>query len=334
MAKTRLTVGLFLLLSLIVSTSPLSPVTAASDEAMWSRVDIPTEGKAGNWILANGSDVTHLTIAIDGTLYAYVKGLTYTLYKSNDAGVSFSTLADTSLPALDDNESITCLAVGYDASDNPHVFIATADTDGGDFGGVYYIPEAVSGAVWTDLQAGSYDAYSIACSPEFKSDSQIIAIVTDETHTYVINNYGVIGDWTSGVELLEDDITPFTITTASNICFPSDFDATYKLFISVVGAGGDAYQVTSGAAYDLNVGTDIISLDVVGEAGHTQLLAGAASSAQIYLSTDGGSNWAGSTKPPTGESKTYVLMGLPISPVTVRLTPLLPCPHKGYHSLS
>ncbi|GAJ18076.1 unnamed protein product, partial [marine sediment metagenome] len=190
----------------------------------------------------------------------------------------------------------------------PYVFIATADTDGGDFGGVYYLPEADPGAEWTDLQAGSYDVYSIAGSPEFKGDSQVIAIVTDETHTYVINNYGVVGDWTSGVELLEGDITPFTITAASDICFPSDFDETYKLFIGVVGAGGDVYQVTSGAAHDLNVDTDIISLDVVGEAGNTQLLAGAAGSAQIYLSTDGGSNWVGSTKPPTGDSETYVLM--------------------------
>lgn len=80
------------------------------------------------------------------------------------------------------------------------------------------------------------------------------------------------------------------------------------MFIGVVGAGGNVYQVTSGAAYDLNVGTDIISLDVVGEAGNTQLLAGTAGSAQIYLNTDGGSNWVGSAKPPTGGSKTYVLM--------------------------
>ena len=48
--------------------------------------------------------------------------------------------------------------------------------------------------------------------------------------------------------------------------------------------------MTSGAAYDLNVGTDIISLDLVGKAGNTQLLAGAAASAQVYISTDGGSN--------------------------------------------
>ena len=355
MARIKSAVGLLLLLSLLVSISPLTPAVAAPDEAKWSRVNIPTEGKAGNRVLASGSDVEHLTLAIDGTLYAYVASLTYTLYKSTDegrswsysseitgaivdiacssldadiiyvtdgshvyksadAGASFSKVADTTLPTLDDNESITCLDVGYDASDDPYVFIATADTDDGDFGGVYYLPEADSGAEWTDLQAGSYDVYSIAGSPQFKGDSQIVAIVTDETHTYVINNYGVAGDWASGVELLEGDVTPFTITAASDICFPSDFGETYKLFIGVVGAGGaggaggDVYQVTSGAADDLNAGTDIISLDLIGEAGNTQLLAGAAGSAQIYLSTDGGSNWVGSAKQPTGDSKSYVLM--------------------------
>jgi len=349
MATIKFAVGLLLLLSLLVSVSPLTPAVAAPDEAKWFGVNIPTEGKAGNRVLASGSDVAHLTLAIDGTLYAYVKGLTYTLYKSSDegrswsysseitdaivdiacssldastiyitdgshvyksadAGASFSKVADTTLPTLDDNESITCLDVGYDANDDPYVFIATADTDDGDFGGVYYLPEADSGAEWTDLQAGSYDVYSIAGSPKFKADSQVIAIATDETHTYVINNYGVVGDWTSGVELLEGDITPFTITAASDICFPSDFDEVYKLFIGVVGDGGDVYQVTSGAAYDLNAGTDITSLDLIGEAGTIQLLAGAAGSVQIYLSTDGGSSWVGSAKQPTGGSKTYVLM--------------------------
>jgi len=349
MAKVRFAMGLCLLLSLLVMASPVTPVTADPDEVIWLKVNIPAEGNAGNWVLADGSDIQHLTMAIDGTLYACVKGLTYTLYKSTDegrswsysneiteaivdiacssldadiiyvtdgshvyrsdnAGASFSKVADTTLPALDDNESITCLDVGYDAGDDPYVFIATADTDDGDFGGVYYLPEAVSGAEWTDLQVGNYDVYSIAGSPEFNNDSQVIAIVTDETHTYTINNYGVVGDWTSGVELLDGDVVPFTITTASDICFPSDFGETYRLFIGVVGAGGDVYQVTSDVAYDLNADTDIISLDVVGGAGSTQLLAGTAGSAQVYLSTDGGSSWVGSDKQPTGGSSTYVLM--------------------------
>ena len=73
------------------------------------------------------------------------------VYKSDDAGASFGAVADASLPALDGNELITSLDVGYDASDDPYLFLTTADTDAGDFGGIYYLPEAAPGAEWTDL---------------------------------------------------------------------------------------------------------------------------------------------------------------------------------------
>ena len=82
MATIKVAGGLLLLISLLILALPLTPAMADPDEVMWSRVNIPTEGKAGNWALANGSDVAHLTIAIDGTLYAYVNGLTYTLFLS------------------------------------------------------------------------------------------------------------------------------------------------------------------------------------------------------------------------------------------------------------
>ena len=90
MAKvTFIALGLILLLSLLFI--PVSPAIAIpNSEVRWSRVDIPTEGKVGNWVLADGSDVQHLAMAIDGTLYAYGKGLTYTLLKSTDGGYSWS----------------------------------------------------------------------------------------------------------------------------------------------------------------------------------------------------------------------------------------------------
>ncbi len=65
MAKIRFAVGLLLLLSLLVLISPLTSAVADPDEVTWSRVNIPAEGKAGNWVLASGSDVAHLTLAID-----------------------------------------------------------------------------------------------------------------------------------------------------------------------------------------------------------------------------------------------------------------------------
>lgn len=86
--------ALILLLNLNTVTIPTHPVTASADAVKWTKVNIPTEGEAGNWVLADGSDVQHLTIASDGTLYAYGKGLTYTLYQSTDDGDSWSHLGN------------------------------------------------------------------------------------------------------------------------------------------------------------------------------------------------------------------------------------------------
>jgi len=65
-----LALPLILLLSLFVSTI-LIPANAAPDTAEWSTVNTPTDGKSGNWVLAGGSDIQHLVMAIDGTIYAY-----------------------------------------------------------------------------------------------------------------------------------------------------------------------------------------------------------------------------------------------------------------------
>jgi len=66
-------------------------VSAASDIAEWSEVNIPAEGRAGGWGLAPGSDIAHLSLAINGTLYAAkLEGATQLLMKSTDEGDSWS----------------------------------------------------------------------------------------------------------------------------------------------------------------------------------------------------------------------------------------------------
>ena len=92
MLKSRLTIGL-LLLSLFGATFTIAPATAAADEVKWTRVNIPTEGEASHFLLASGSDIRHLTMAADGTIYAHTDpppGTNYTLYKSADGGYSWS----------------------------------------------------------------------------------------------------------------------------------------------------------------------------------------------------------------------------------------------------
>jgi hypothetical protein len=78
--------ALTLLLGFNIQLSSPSQVMANSDEARWSAVNIPTQGVAGNWVLATGSDVRCLTRAADSTLYCYANpsDTSYTLFKSAD----------------------------------------------------------------------------------------------------------------------------------------------------------------------------------------------------------------------------------------------------------
>jgi len=89
MAKMR--IGLTML-GILLLLSPFGASTgeadASSNLVRWLSINIPTEGKAGNWVLADGSDIQHLIMAADGTLYCYAtpSGTGYTLFKSADGG--------------------------------------------------------------------------------------------------------------------------------------------------------------------------------------------------------------------------------------------------------
>ena len=88
LAALLVTLALSLLSTVFVSKQ----TTASPDEVRWSRTNIPVEGAAGNWVLASGSNIQHLTMAVDGTIYCHANpsGTSYTLFKSVDAGHSWS----------------------------------------------------------------------------------------------------------------------------------------------------------------------------------------------------------------------------------------------------
>lgn len=225
------------------------------------------------------------------------------VYKSDDDGESFARVGDGTLPALDANETISCLDVGYNGSNHPIVFIGTANSDMSQYGGVYYLAEGDFGAGWTDMMAGGYDIYAIAASPNFDQDRRLIALASDESHSYIINNEGVIGGWSERIELLEDNTTSFVVTAASRICFPPDFDGIYELFVGATVAGnGDVYRVREDFARDLGVDADIVSLDLTG---NSWLLAGG-TGGRIWYSADDGESWVLSKKAPSGDGLTYV----------------------------
>ena len=332
-----LALGLLLLLGFT------SPVLAEPDTVKWSGVNIPTQGKAGGWVLAAGSDVQHLTIASNGTLYAYGKGLTYTLYQSTSNGYSWSAIGKVQDAIVDiavtpdnvvyyatssqvyksaedvskfvalptpggagaDNIEITSL----DASrlTNNIIAVGTKDADNAEYGGVYLLEDAPP-FTWTDTSLGNYDVYGLAFSPNYPADRQLVAVVSDETDTFITTDFGG-GGW--GATIADAKINNLVPVSAC-LAFPEDYDpsliASYFVAIDSGVNQGDVYKVEGSAAADLNVGVDVSGLAVSGNAARANLIAGAAACAAVYLSTDGGRNWQLSVKPPTGQSETYIAM--------------------------
>jgi photosystem II stability/assembly factor-like uncharacterized protein len=347
MAKlVALTLGL-LLLGLPILTSP---VFANPDTVKWTKVNVPTQGKAGGWVLASGADVQHMTMAGDGTLYAYGEGLTYTLYQSTDGGYSWSAIGKVNDAIVDiaiapdnvvyyatpsqvyksvdgvskfaalptpggagaNNIKITSLDVSRLNSNI--IVVGTKDTDNGEYGGIYLLDEADL-FTWIDTSLGNYDAYAVTLSPNYPADRQIIAVVSDETNTFITTKFGD-GGW--GATIANAKINNLVPVSAS-IAFPEGYDpsiiASYFVAIDSGLNKGDVYRVENSAVTDLNIGAayslsnvDVTGLAVSGDTQKANLIAGAAASAEVYFSSDGGRNWQRSTKPPTGQSKTYVVM--------------------------
>ena len=361
---TSLVLALLLNLPGIISTP--HPAAATPDEVKWSRVNIPTEGERGNWVLASGSNVQLLTMAADGSLYSYANpsGTSYTLFKSTDAGHSWSTTGKVTdaiidIAAAPDDASIVYYATVaniYESTDAGASFtllplspggagsnnieitsldiarldsqsiiaVGTKDTDAAQYGGVYTLDENEPLTGWINTNIGNYDVYKITFSPNFAADRQLIAVVTDETDTLIISRIDD-ADW--GQAIGDASIEGLTPISAA-IAFPADYDATtedHVLFIAIdTGSNnGDVYMVSgmwapgNSWATDLDIGADynLDNIDVSGLAvsGNTtaaSILAGAASSTQVYISTDNGNNWtrSRSRKKPTGQSKTWVFM--------------------------
>jgi photosystem II stability/assembly factor-like uncharacterized protein len=351
------------LLSLIAIICTI-PVSASPEAVRWTKVNIPTEGEAGKWALAEGSDIQHLTTAGDGTLYACGKGLLYTLYKSTDGGVSwahigkvkddiigiavsprdfgtiyyatssavyrsnnggktFTKLAGNPGGAGTDNKEITSIAAAW--LDHNIIAVGVRDTDSSEFGGIYTLDDVEIIPGWIDTQVGSYDVLALAFSPNYSSDQQLVAIMTDETDTFIASKIGN-ADW--GASIGDARLSSVAIADSAAIAFPGDFDADVSsgkcIFYIGIDTGtdqGDVYKINcaeapgTSTATDLNIGsiygqsnTDITGIAAAGANPAIIILAGAADSPRTYISTDGGISWTKSRKEPTGESGTYVLI--------------------------
>ncbi len=260
MTKTFL--ALTLLVSLFGPLSGASPAAAAPDEMRWTPVNIPAAGEAGNWSLAAGSDVKHLTMARDGSLYAYANpsSTNYTLFKSVDAGYSWSptgevrdaivgisaapddakiiyyATASAVFKSADAGKSFSPLPPGPGGTGSGNititsinvarlngkslVAIGTADSDSLQYGGIYTLDESKLLPDWQNSSLGSYDVSAIAFSPNYTTDHQLLAVTTNETDTFVTSRIGT-GGWN---QIIGRAAITGKAARAAVIAFPSDYD--------------------------------------------------------------------------------------------------------------
>jgi hypothetical protein len=273
---------------------PACPASAAAESARWTKVSIPTEGEAGNWALAAGSDIELLTAGVDGTLYAYVKGLANTLFKSTDGGHSWEPIGGVRDAIVDIAISPQDPATVYFATSalvyrsvdggrtfqmlppNPGgagadskeitsidavrlegnlVVAGTKDTDSAEFGGVYILYEGDIVPNWTDSSPGGCDVAAIAFSPHYSDNPQLIAVATDEIDTYVNIKTGDAG-WNedTGYALID------AVASSAQITFPGSYNP-YEPVVYVgidTGAGeGDVYRINGATGPETSIATDL-----------------------------------------------------------------------------
>lgn len=356
-----------LFISLLLTLLPLPAVAADDDAVSWSQMDLPVEGKTGNWVLASGSGgISHLNQAKDGTLYCYSTppGTSYTLfksinrgngwnytgevknvivdiavapddssvvyyatastvYKSTDAGDSFSPLPYYPGGAGTGNISITAIDV-VNESGRYIIAASTKDSDAGEFGGVYLYdekdPDPLTG--WDDTYIGNCDVYDVAFSPSpIVGQWHLAAATNDETVTVIKTKIGDT-DWGS---MISNTTVPLGTLVGAQIAFPDNYGKSQQDFTLIAGfntgtGSGDAYiiygEVTPAASsyVDFDIGrsdglnsVDVSSIAVIGDSRSAVITAGTATGAQVYATNDGGATWVGSTKPPTGTAVTCII---------------------------
>lgn len=246
----------FGLLTGIILCISLAGNVISAGTMTWTRASIPAQGEPGHWVLANGSDLHHLTEAADGTIYAYGAGLAVTLYRSDDHGAGWTAVGNVddsmvaiavspqdpaviyyatqatiyrstnggatfgSLPPNPGNTgqgNLSITSLAVSWADSQVIAVGTADADSGEFGGVYLLDEGTGTYIWEDTGIGSLDVYAVAFSPNFSADRQIVAVATDETDTYIIQKQGFI-PWNTitGTATLNQDNAVTPVSVSAN----------------------------------------------------------------------------------------------------------------------
>jgi hypothetical protein len=268
-----------LLLIVLVSITLLliipSSVYAGDDAVAWLKVNLPVDGKSGNWVLARGANIQCLTQAVDGTLYCYANptGTTYTLFKSDDNGQSWSYTGGVKDIIIDivtpqDNANVVYYATAasvYKSNDGAKTFmllpsapggagignvsitsvdvirtgsyytvaVATRDADAGEFGGVYLYDETKPSSGWQDTTIGSKDVYDVAFAPRLIVEQPHLIAVTNNEASTLVTIK--IGLSGTWGNLLSDVTIPVSSLVSADVAFPDNYGTSADDFTLFIG---------------------------------------------------------------------------------------------------
>ena len=291
---------------------------AATSERLFKSTDNGTSWSPTGQVTDN---IVDITVAQDNPSLVYY-ATESSVYRSADAGRTFTPLPPNPGGAGGSNVVITSVTVASEG-DRHAVFVSTRDTDSLQYGGVYTFDEGQLFSGWQDTDIGNYDVMAVEPSPNYLADPQLIAVTSTETETVVIGKMGP-APWGA---LSPPLIVTNVVASQATIAFPDDYrpmtDSTpFFVGINSGGGSGDVYKVLlmpgqPGFVGDLNAGEsvgaasfDVSALAVSGESAAAYVVAGDSESSGILISEDGGLSWKKSTKEPTGQSVT----GLIVSP--------------------
>ncbi len=232
------------------------PAFAEVPPVKWTEVPLPGIGDAGGWVLAPGTDLYHLTVAIDGTLYTAVEPPAEgtRLFKSTDNGtawvrlrtvdevvtdiaiapddarlVYYTTTAAVyrstdagatfyTLPPLPVEADTECInALTVTGLDGKHtIAVSTRDGITGRHGHIYLFEENPLVSMWQRVEMGNGDILALAASPAFRLDHRLLAVTENETGTLLFT----IRIDSSGYEIMSAPLViPGLVPAAVSLAF-------------------------------------------------------------------------------------------------------------------
>lgn len=252
----------------------------------------------------------------------YVASTANTIYRSNDAGATFSAISSLGSYLDNTDEQITSLDVGYDGSDH-WIVVGTARALSAD-GEVYIKQDPYLGAWQPQDITDNRRVLDVACAPDFATTNPLVVAVTDNgapgdigpnRHTWVEYQWSG-GAWSRVWEIRPEVAAGVEYPTDGNalsadIVFPGDFESPWpnpNVFIGISSANifaGDVYNAVGTNVIDCQAdgvysATNVNSLAIAGTVGDAMLLAGTTDETNIYHSEDDGGTWADSKYDPSG----------------------------------